>query len=111
MSDIYRTIATLEDEAARLRRVAAAAEAQGASATDLTSLGLTLPPEVVAPCPGAVAAYLRAYPDLVPLVGEMAAALVDEFRSTRSEIELRALPGSRDRRPIFDLLCPPAPVR
>lgn len=35
-----------------------------------------------------VAGYLVAHPDLTELVGEMAAALVEEFRGERSELEL-----------------------
>ncbi|HZO28925.1 MAG TPA: hypothetical protein VFH48_23375 [Chloroflexota bacterium] len=84
VSEIYRTITTLEAEAARLRRVAA----EAATVADLMSVGLTLPSEVVVACPGIIVEYLRAHPDLVPLVGEMATALVDEFRGEHSQIEL-----------------------
>jgi hypothetical protein len=104
VSEIYRTITTLEDEAARLRRVAA----EAATATDLAGVGLALPPEVVVSYPNAIVAYLGAHPDLVPLVGEMATALVNEFRGERSQIELALYqdPETDDRQLTFYVRLP-----
>src|SRR5438067_1686782 len=88
-SDLQRAISKLEDDVAQLRRLANAAADGGASSNgDLSDVGLTLPPEIVVRDPNAVATYLSAHPNLTELVGEKAAALVEEFRGERSEIEL-----------------------
>ena len=58
------------------------------SAGSLSEVGLTLPSDMVVRKPAEIAAYLREHPDLTEIVGEMAAALVEEFRGERSEIEL-----------------------
>jgi hypothetical protein len=108
VSDIYRTIATLEDEAARLRRVAAGTEVEAATTADLTRVGLTLPPDVIVPKPADIESYLRVHPDLVRIVREMAVALVEEFRSERSEIELALYqdPEIDDRYLTFNVRLP-----
>src|SRR4051794_37854604 len=56
--------------------------------SNLTDVGLALPPEVVVPHPDALAGYLRAHRDLVDVVNGMAVALVEEFRGERSKLEL-----------------------
>jgi hypothetical protein len=86
-SDLRSTIAALEEQVARLRRIADEAEAESAQGVDLASLDLALPPEIVVTRPGEIVIYLRQHPDLIPIVGELAAALVEEFRGERSEIE------------------------
>lgn len=88
VSELRERSAQLENEAALLRRIADETERAQGSGSPLAELGLTLPPSILVPDPGAVAGYLRVYPDLVPVVRDMATALVKEFRSEPSEIEL-----------------------
>jgi len=87
-SDLRSTIEALEEQVARLRQIADAAESQSSRVADLAAVGLTLPPEVIVTRPDEIAQYLRKHPDLTAVVGEMAAALVEEFRGERSEIEV-----------------------
>ena len=81
-------IVGLDDDVDRLERIATDAEAQSSDAADSATCVFNLPPEIVVARPDAVNEYVRAHPKLADLVRDMAAALVDEFRGERSEIEL-----------------------
>ena len=87
-SDLRSTISALEDQVARLRRIADAADAHTIPVTDPASVGLAVPPDIIVRRLEEIVGYVRAHPHLKDLVTEMAAALVDEFRGERSEIEL-----------------------
>ena len=78
----------VREDIAQIRRFAnAAAKSDLLPEADLRALGLTLPREILVRRTDVVAGYLAAHPDLTELVGEVAAALVEEFRGERSEIE------------------------
>jgi hypothetical protein len=87
-------VSRLLDDAAEIQRIVAASAAEsgqigeGDQVTPTETIDLGLPAEIIVPRPDAVAEYLRAHPDLVAVVREMAAALVKEFRGEPSEIEL-----------------------
>lgn len=79
----------VRDDVARLRRFADTAAASDLlPSSDFDRLGITLPPAIRVRRPDVVAGYIAAHPDLKQQVVEMAAALVEEFRGERSEIEL-----------------------
>lgn len=92
LPELQNRISRLEAEAAELRRIVNGLTAGAPPLADgagmSVSAGLSLPPEVVVPRPDAVAEYLRAHPDVTAIVGEMAAAVVQELRGERSEIVL-----------------------
>jgi hypothetical protein len=88
LSELYSTIRRLKDDVALLSRIAESVEQERVAAGTAESPGVELPSEVRVPRPSAVAAYLQADPDLVPIVSGMATALVYEFRNERHEIEL-----------------------
>jgi hypothetical protein len=87
-SDLRGAIAALEEQVARLRRIADAADPRPGQIRDLSSLGLRLPAEVAVTRSGEIAGYLREHPDLIGLASEMARATAKEFRGERSHIEL-----------------------
>ena len=81
-------IGQLKDDAAQLRRTADAAALQFPSALDVARAFLMLPSEIIVQRPDEVVGYLYVHPDLRDMVGQMAVALVEEFRGELSEIEL-----------------------
>lgn len=81
-------IVGLDEEIDRLERIADDAEHRSRNGADSATCDLNLPPEIVAPRPDAVNEYVRAHLELADLVRDMAAALVEEFRGERSQIEL-----------------------
>ena len=83
-------IVGLDEDIDRLERIAADAEHQPRKGADSADGDMNLPPGISVPRPDAVAEYLRAHPDTVDVVREVAAALVDEFKHERSSIELSA---------------------
>jgi len=86
--NIEEQLKHLGEEVVRLRRIADDAEAQSSNGAGLPAAGLSLPPEVVVPRPDEVDDFVRAHPELSDRLREMAAALLEEFRGDRSEIEL-----------------------
>jgi hypothetical protein len=79
----------VREDVARLRRFAdTAAESDLLPSSDFDKLGIVLPHEIRVRRPDVVAGYVAAHPDVKDLVADMAAALVEELRSERSEIEL-----------------------
>ena len=85
---IRQQLVGLEEDVARLEQIADGAEAPSPDAPVSATPELGLPPEIVVPRPDAVAAYLRAHPDTVDVVRELASALIHEFRNQRSAIML-----------------------
>jgi hypothetical protein len=100
VQDLQNAVNRLVDQAAQIQRILDQAAASGSAtsesngsdeadrATSPESANLDLPPEIVVPRPAVVAEYLGTHPDLVQIVRDMAAALVEEFGNERSEIEL-----------------------
>jgi hypothetical protein len=83
-----RHIVGLDEDVIRLEQIAAAAEAKSPNGGGLPAAGLKLPPEIVVPHPDVIAEYLSGRPGLANQVQTMAAALLEDFRNDRSEIEL-----------------------
>jgi hypothetical protein len=92
---LERDMSRMQEDLAQIRRIAEARSssepvtlaAQGSGANP-SGIGLVLPPEVIVHDPAEVESYLDEHPELTAVVSEMAAALVQEFRDERSEIEL-----------------------
>jgi hypothetical protein len=96
-SDVQGAIRKIESDMRRLqadvdqlRRTVSASEVPAMPLPEgtLTDLGLNLPAEIIVKQPNEIVQYLRAHPTLTKVAVEMAAALVEEFRGERSEIEL-----------------------
>lgn len=107
LSELHRTIRRLQDDVAHLSEVAAAIEEVDAISSEggPPEPGVELPSEIVVPDPKSVATYLRAHADLVPIVRDLAVALVEEFRSEPAEIELSVYqdPEIDDPHLVFDV--------
>ena len=101
-------IVGLEEDVARLEQIADDAERQSSAGAGSATPSLELPAEIVVPRPDEVSAYVRAHPELADLVRDMAAALVEEFRGERSEIELDLYqdPESDERQLTFYVRLP-----
>jgi hypothetical protein len=95
LSELQRVIFKMEqdivhlmDEVFELRRIADAVALQSPELLDRARAKLPLSPEIVMQRPDEIAGYLRAHPDLLPMLHHIATALVYEFQGERSDIEL-----------------------
>ena len=85
-----RQIVGLEEDVARLQQIADEAEVQSEGDPFPFANGVNLPREIFVPHPDAVAEYLRAHPDIVGIVHDLAAGLLEEFKHERLAIMLNA---------------------